>query len=116
MAVPPQMPTPPPMPKFNAQNVKLNQMQGFNPLQAANNMGLGSVNAISQQPQMASMPGGTTPPPMPGASSVPPMPGAAPVPPMPGQSKAAPQPEAVLMASEARTADEPIDLGLHIQL
>lgn len=109
MAVPPQMPTPPPMPKFNAQNVKLNQMQGFNPLQAANNMGLGSVNAISQQPQMASMPGGTIPPPMPGASSVPPMPGAAPVPPMPGQSKAAPQPEAVQMASEARTADESID-------
>lgn len=91
MAVPPQMPTPPPMPKFNAQNVKLNQMRGFNPLQAANNMGLGSVNAISQQPQMASMPGGATPPPM------------------PGQSKAAPQPEAVQMASEARTADEPID-------
>ncbi len=28
---------------------------------------------------------------------------------MPGQSKAAPQPEAVQMASEARTADEPID-------
>lgn len=109
MAVPPQMPTPPPMPKFNAQNVKLNQMRGFNPLQAANNMGLGSVNAISQQPQMASMPGGATPPPMPGASSVPPMPGAAPVPPMPGQSKAAPQPEAVQMASETRTADEPID-------
>ena len=91
MAVPPQMPTPPPMPKFNAQNVKLNQMRGFNPLQAANNMGLGSVNAISLQPQMASMPGGATPPPM------------------PGQSKAAPQPEAVQMASEARTADEPID-------
>lgn len=109
MAVPPQMPTPPPMPKFNAQNVKLNQMRGFNPLQAANNMGLGSVNAISRQPQMASMPGGATPPPMPGVSSVPPMPGAAPVPPMPGQSKAAPQPEAVQMASEARTADEPID-------
>ena len=109
MAVPPQMPTPPPMPKFNAQNVKLNQMRGFNPLQAANNMGLGSVNAISQQPQMASMPGGTTPPPMPGASSVPPMPGAAQVPSMPGQSKAAPQPEAVQMASEVRTADEPID-------
>lgn len=109
MAVPPQMPTPPPMPKFNAQNVKLNQMRGFNPLQAANNMGLGSVNAISQQPQMASMPGGATPPPMPEASSVPPMPGAAPVPPMPGQSKAAPQPEAVQMASETRTADEPID-------
>ena len=76
MAVPPQMPTPPPMPKFNAQNVKLNQMRGFNPLQAANNMGLGSVNAISKQPKMASMPGVATPPPM------------------PGQSKSAPQPAA----------------------
>lgn len=69
MAVPPQMPTPPPMPKFNAQNVKLNQMRGFNALQAANNMGLGIA----------------TPPPMPGASAVPPM---------PGQSKSAPQPVA----------------------
>lgn len=69
MAVPPQMPTPPPMPKFNAQNVKLNQMRGFNALQAANNMGLGIA----------------TPPPMPGASAVPPM---------PGQSKSAPQPAA----------------------
>ena len=69
MAVPPQMPTPPPMPKFNAQNVKLNQMRGFNPLQAANNMGLGVA----------------TPPPMPKASAVPPM---------PGQSKSAPQPAA----------------------
>lgn len=69
MAVPPQMPTPPPMPKFNAQNVKLNQMRGFNPLQAANNMGLGIA----------------TPPPMPGASAVPSM---------PGQSKSAPQPAA----------------------
>ncbi len=95
MAVPPQMPTPPPMPKFNAQNVKLNQMQGFNPLQAANSMGMGSVNAISQQPQMATMPGQPVPPPMPSG--------------MPGQSKAAPQPEAVQLASEARTADEPID-------
>ncbi len=95
MAVPPQMPTPPPMPKFNAQNVKLNQMQGFNPLQAANSMGMGSVNAISQPPQMATMPGQPVPPPMPSG--------------MPGQSKAAPQPEAVQLASEARTADEPID-------
>ena len=69
MAVPPQMPTPPPMPKFNAQNVKLNQMRGFNALQAANNMGLGIA----------------TPPPMPGASAVPSM---------PGQSKSAPQPAA----------------------
>ena len=57
------------MPKFNAQNVKLNQMRGFNALQAANNMGLGIA----------------TPPPMPGASAVPSM---------PGQSKSAPQPAA----------------------
>ncbi len=100
MVVPPQMPTPPPMPKFNAQNVKLNQMQGFNPLQAANAMGMGSVNAISQPPQMATMPGAMTPPPMPNGGAVPPM---------PGTSKAAPQPEAIHMASEVRTADEPID-------
>ena len=60
MAVPPQMPTPPPMPKFNAQNVKLNQMRGFNPLQAANNMGLGVA----------------TPPPMPGQSKSAPQPAA----------------------------------------
>ena len=106
MAVPPQMPTPPPMPKFNAQNVKLNQMQGFNPLQAANQMGLGSINAINQQPQMATMPGQATPPPMPDMPNVQ---GNTSGPPMPGQSKAAPQPEAVQMASEARTADEPID-------
>ena len=106
MAVPPKMPTPPPMPKFNAQNVKLNQMQGFNALQTANNMGLGNLDAITQHPQMATMPGAATPPPMPG--EVPPMPNGN-VPPMPGQTKAAPQPEAVQMASEVRTADEPID-------
>lgn len=69
MAVPPQMPTPPPMPKFNAQNVKLNQMRGFNALQAANNMGLGIA----------------TPPPMPEALATPSM---------PEQSKSAPQPAA----------------------
>ena len=40
---PPQMPKMevPPVPKFNAQNVNLAQMQGFNPLQAAQKMGLG---------------------------------------------------------------------------
>ncbi len=31
----------PPLPKFNAQNVNLAQMQGFNPLKAAQQMGLG---------------------------------------------------------------------------
>ncbi len=102
MAVPPKMPTPPPMPKFNAQNVKLNQMQGFNPLQAAQKMGIGTTDAIMKKPQMAVMPGCTVPPPMPSA-------GAANVPPMPSQSKAVPTPEAVHMATEVRTADEPID-------
>ncbi len=102
MAMPPQMPTPPPMPKFNAQNVKLKQMQGFNPLQAAQKMGIGSTDAITKKPQMAVMPGCAVPPPMPSA-------GAANVPPMPGQSKAAPTPEAVHMATEVRTADAPID-------
>ena len=40
---PPQMPKMevPPVPKFNAPNVNLAQMQGFNPLQAAQQMGLG---------------------------------------------------------------------------
>lgn len=102
LATPPKMPTPPPMPKFNAQKVRLNQMQGFNPLQAAQKMGIGSTEAITKKPQMAVMPGNVVPPPMPGS-------GAASVPPMPGQSKAAPTPEAVHMATEVRTADEPID-------
>lgn len=54
----PSMPTPPPMPQFDAQSVQLNQMQGWNPLQAAQQMGLG----MSGMPQM---PGMSTPPPMP---------------------------------------------------
>ena len=52
----PRVPSPPPIPKFNAQSVNLAQMRGFNPLQAARQMGLGQI-----QP---SMPAGT-PPPMP---------------------------------------------------
>ncbi len=88
---------PPPMPKFNPQNVSLNQMQGFNPLQAAKTMGFGSADSISkmpnanigwQQSQTASK--GCFAPPMPGAQmggqmAPPPMPGASMgIPPMPG--------------------------------
>ena len=45
---PPQMPKMdvPPVPKFNAQNVNLAQMQGFNPLKAAQKMGLGMAGGI----------------------------------------------------------------------
>lgn len=42
----------PTMPKFDAQSVQLNQMQGWNPLQAAQQMGLG----ISGMPQMPTEP------------------------------------------------------------
>ena len=62
----PTMPTPPPMPKFDAQSVQLKQMQGFNPLQAAQQMGLG----IGQMPQMPV----NAMPPLPGMSSMPDMP------------------------------------------
>lgn len=41
--------TSPPMPRFNPQAVNLRQMQGFNPLDAANNMQLGQM---AQMPQM----------------------------------------------------------------
>lgn len=93
--------TPPPMPKFNPQNVNLGQMQGFNPLQAANTMGLGMAGTMSQMPGMNTsweksqvnnvfsvppMPGvakyGNMPPPMPGAFSS----GAPVAPPMPGHA------------------------------
>lgn len=43
---------PPPMPKFNPQNVNLNQMQGFNPLEAAKSMGLGAYGTTPQMPGM----------------------------------------------------------------
>lgn len=66
-------PTPPPMPRFNPQNVSLGQMQGFNPLQAAQGMGLGSAGSIPQMPGMqnawqqpSKVYGPATPPPMPG--------------------------------------------------
>lgn len=48
----PEMPTPPPMPQFNPQNVQLKQMQGFNPLQAAQQMGIGMAGMGMQMPQM----------------------------------------------------------------
>lgn len=50
----PQMPTPPPMPKFDPQSVNLAQSQGFNALQAAQQMGLGRIPSPSR-PQMPSM-------------------------------------------------------------
>lgn len=47
---------PPPMPKFNAQSVQLNQSQGFNPLQAARQMGMGQMTTVEQmQQQMQQM-------------------------------------------------------------
>jgi len=49
----PQMPTPPQMPKFDPQAVQLKQSLGWNPLQAAQQMGIGQ------------MPGMGTPPPFP---------------------------------------------------
>lgn len=82
-SVPPQVQTPPPMPKFNAQNVKLTQMQGWNALDAARQMGLG---------QMPSMQGMQTPPPLPS------VPG--------GKSSAE---EAQQIASETREAQNNID-------
>lgn len=81
------MMTPPSMPKFNPQNVNLNQMQGFNPLQAAKSMQLGSAGTM---PQMHGMQN-TWQPSMTKGFSAPPMPGAAPsmphdVPPLPSQT------------------------------
>lgn len=43
---------PPPMPKFNPQNVQLGQMQGFNPLAAAKQMGLGNNGGMAQMSGM----------------------------------------------------------------
>lgn len=72
-----QAPTPPPMPKFNAQNVNLAQMQGFNPLQAAQQMGLGGAMTQMGNMSMPQMP--SSMPQMP--SSMPQMPTSAPAPP-----------------------------------
>lgn len=43
---------PPPMPEFNARQVNLSQMQGFNALQAAQSMGLGVNARMPQAPPM----------------------------------------------------------------
>ena len=70
-----KVPSPPPVPKFNAQTVHLDQMQGFNPLQAAKQMGIGKRMTSFQQTQatLNKMMGSgipkksaTMPPPMPG--------------------------------------------------
>lgn len=82
----PQMSTPPPMPKFDPQSVQLKQSQGWNPLQAAQQMGLGQMPSMQQMqqqmstmytqmksgmawtmPQMPPMPGMSTPQGMPAA-------------------------------------------------
>ena len=89
--------TPPPMPKFNPQKVNLDQMQGFNPLQAVKTMGLGSVGTMPQMPgannawQQPQMSKGFSAPPMPGANlsgmiTPPPMPGGYGSPSQPPQS------------------------------
>lgn len=83
----PQMPTPPQMPKFDPQAVQLKQSQGWNPLQAAQQMGIGQMpsmqdmqaqlNAMRSQVMgsMPQMPGMSTPPPMPqGMPTMPQMP------------------------------------------
>ncbi len=75
---PPQMPKMdvPPVPKFNAQNVNLAQMQGFNPLQAAQKMGLGMAGGIDNiGTGFQTKPDGMAPPPFPSnkVSSPPPV-------------------------------------------
>ena len=128
--MPPEMPKMPkmqmpPMPKFNAQSVNLAQMQGFNPLQAAQQMGLGSAGTIKQMTTPFGQPAQPNVPPMPGAApsmpnTVPPMPGSvpsaspsAPPVPMPGASASHPQPAKSApayeqMVSEVRQAEDSI--------
>lgn len=50
-AAAPTVPTPPPVPKFNAQKVQLKQAQGFNPLQASQQMGIGQMPSMEQMQQ-----------------------------------------------------------------
>ena len=88
--------TPPPMPRFDAQKVTLNQMQGFNPLQAAQQMGLGRV-PVAQPMAMPSM----TPPAMPQ------MPIAKAVEPTPVYENL--QTKREHLATEARHAEDDID-------
>lgn len=72
----PQMPTPPAMPKFDPQAVQLKQSQGWNALQAAQQMGLGQMPSMQDmQAQLNAMRNqvmGGTPPPVP--QEMPPMP------------------------------------------
>lgn len=74
----PPIPQMPQMPKFDPQAVQLKQSQGWNPLQAAQQMGFGQMPSMQdQQVQMNAlcnqvMGGGM--PPMPGMSTLPPMP------------------------------------------
>lgn len=120
MAVSPSTHTPPPLPRFNAQNVQLTQMQGFNPLTTANQLGLSKMQPMGTMPQMPSMIGMSQ---MPAMGTVPQMPtmGTMPnmhqisgqtmpdVPPMPQGGKAFPIAEAVQIAAEMRQANEHID-------
>ena len=90
----PDMPQVPQMPKFDPQAVQLKQSQGWSPLQAAQQMGLGKMSSMQQtQTQLDSMRsqimGGM--PPMPGMNTPPPMPqdmqqDTPPMPPMPTAS------------------------------
>ena len=99
----------PPVPKFNAQNVNLAQMQGFNPLQAAQQMGLGMAGSMKQMNTgFQTMPGSMAPPP-PIPGTMPPTPnGMSTPPPMPTppSTKTAP---AEQLVNEVRQAEEPLD-------
>ena len=74
----PQMPPMemPPLPKFNAQNVNLAQMQGFNPLQAAQQMGIGMTAGMKKMEcNISQIPGmDMVPPPIPSMEQVAPPP------------------------------------------
>lgn len=74
----PQMPPMemPPVPKFNAQNVNLAQMQGFNPLQAAQQMGIGMTAGMKKMEcNISQIPGmDMVPPPIPSMEQVAPPP------------------------------------------
>ena len=97
---------PPPMPTFNAQKATLQQMQGFNALQAAQNMGLG------QMPQMPSMGGMPQMPAMGGMPQMPSMGGMPQMPAMPSTQKCEERAftqESVQIASEVRHAEDEIN-------
>ena len=99
----PQMPTPPQMPKFDPQAVQLKQSQGWSPMQAARQMGLGQMPTMQDmQAQLNAMrssmmcnPLSGNMPPMPGMSTPPPMPQGMP-----------PMPQAPQMSAPAAPVDE----------